>query len=346
MSNDAIEALRAFLGAWKAVSRTPSDRIYGVNGTWLTAGDLEAVIAAHEQAQSGNLSPNAPDEAQTPLSITDDSGLVKDLKRDLAKIQERDRPLPWVVQSGCSWRRVASEPTRQNPRTFPDGNVLQPIRQRSDGHLDLSMPETQLEALVRIVNNVPRILSAMQAQSNTHTKPDNAGTSSQPAKETQETMHDSALVDMLEDRKYEGECVITVHEANDIIQALRQQPASEMVAERNFVRMQAIAQRMGKALREIANGCDGRIETDSLPAIIAESALNNKDQTPPYATPHPDSALVEACESVRQALVQIGGRDFNCSPHQHGMAAAEKAQQALHKLEAALKAKGEQKEKG
>jgi hypothetical protein len=82
--------------------------------------------------------------------------LVERLRADLEEIQDRNRPLPWVVHSGSSYRRIASEPTRENGlRSFPDGNVLCGVIQYSDGHPDLSMDEDQLNALVRLVNALP-----------------------------------------------------------------------------------------------------------------------------------------------------------------------------------------------
>jgi hypothetical protein len=44
--------------------------------------------------------------------------------------------------------------------------------------------------------------------------------------------------------------------------------------------------------------------------------------------------LVKALEEARVVLVRIAGRDFDCSPHQHGMAAAGHAQRAVHSIEA------------
>jgi hypothetical protein len=89
---------------------------------------------------------------------TNPDELVGKLRADIEAIQWGDRPLPWVVHSGCSYRRIASEPTRENGcRTFPDGNVLHAYNQRSDNHPDLSMGERELEALVRLVNALPSI---------------------------------------------------------------------------------------------------------------------------------------------------------------------------------------------
>ncbi len=82
------------------------------------------------------------------------------LRANLARVQEWDRPLPWVVHTGCSYRRIASEPTRENPRSFPDGNVLHAQRHR-DGCMDLSMGERELAALVEIINDTPTVLSLL-----------------------------------------------------------------------------------------------------------------------------------------------------------------------------------------
>lgn len=88
-------------------------------------------------------------------------GLADELERHLENVQEGNRPLPWAVHSGCSYRRIASEPTAEHPHSFSDGNVLHALRQ-SDGHPDLSMGEDQLNSLVAIVNAVPRILTALR----------------------------------------------------------------------------------------------------------------------------------------------------------------------------------------
>ena len=90
------------------------------------------------------------------MSGTVHTPLVERLRADLEEIQDRNRPLPWVVHSGSSYRRIASEPTRENGlRSFPDGNVLCGVIQYSGGHPDLSMDEDQLNALVRLVNALP-----------------------------------------------------------------------------------------------------------------------------------------------------------------------------------------------
>jgi hypothetical protein len=91
-----------------------------------------------------------------------DTGLAGELEALLEKVQDSNRPLPWVVHSGSSYRRIASDPTRENPRSFPDGNVLHGIVDRHDGHHDLSMGEDQLNALVGIINRMPAILAALR----------------------------------------------------------------------------------------------------------------------------------------------------------------------------------------
>jgi hypothetical protein len=95
--------------------------------------------------------------------MTDKHTLVERLQQQLEIIQDYDRPLPWVVHSGSSYRRIASKPTRENPRSFPDGNVLHGIVDRHDGHHDLSMGEAQLVALVAIINAIPELCTRITA---------------------------------------------------------------------------------------------------------------------------------------------------------------------------------------
>ncbi len=91
-----------------------------------------------------------------------DDELCERLRADLEAVQWYDRPLPWVVHTGCSYRRIASQPTRENLRTFADGNVLHAQR-HNDGCMDLSMGERELEALVSIVNAEPGLLDRITA---------------------------------------------------------------------------------------------------------------------------------------------------------------------------------------
>lgn len=91
------------------------------------------------------------------------NGLVERLRGDLETITRDDRPLPWQVNSGCSYRRIGTEPCAENEYHRNGGdNVLCAVRQRSDGHLDLSMGENELAALCRIVNNTPSLLARIQ----------------------------------------------------------------------------------------------------------------------------------------------------------------------------------------
>lgn len=90
------------------------------------------------------------------------------LRELIERFQHDGRPLPWVVHSGSSYRRIASVPTRDSGfHSFPDGNVLHGIIQRSDGHPDLSMPESELEALVEVINLLPAMADALEAASTT-----------------------------------------------------------------------------------------------------------------------------------------------------------------------------------
>ena len=101
---------------------------------------------------------------QRPAPPADIAGLLKGLGSDLERIQEGDRPLPWVMHDGCSYRRISSEPTRENPRSFADGNVLHATKCWHDGHPDLSMSGDQLSALVRLVNSIPEAAHHIAAQ--------------------------------------------------------------------------------------------------------------------------------------------------------------------------------------
>lgn len=92
--------------------------------------------------------------------MTQPTDIVERCTSDLERIQEGNRPLPWVVHSGCSYRRIASQPTRENGyMSFRDGNVLHAYRPWPGNHPDLSMGEEQLEALVRLINGCPDLLA-------------------------------------------------------------------------------------------------------------------------------------------------------------------------------------------
>jgi hypothetical protein len=60
-------------------------------------------------------------------------------------------PAPWKLWTSCSFRRIGGA-------TGNDGDVLSAYAQRPDGHPDLSMPERQLAALVRLRNALPSLL--------------------------------------------------------------------------------------------------------------------------------------------------------------------------------------------
>jgi hypothetical protein len=122
---------------------------------WTSLSTAEKALVCHTLARL---------EARPTSTDPEVAALVERLEADLALVQEGERPLPWVVHSGCSYRRIASEPTRENMRTFADGNVLSAYNQRSDGHPDLSMPEHQLEALVRLVNALPALITRLSAK--------------------------------------------------------------------------------------------------------------------------------------------------------------------------------------
>lgn len=78
------------------------------------------------------------------------------LDLDVMEADERSLPAgPWELWTSCSFRRI----------TGPDGKeggVLHAYNQRSDNHPDLSMPEEQLFALVRLRNALPRLIEELR----------------------------------------------------------------------------------------------------------------------------------------------------------------------------------------
>lgn len=64
-------------------------------------------------------------------------------------------PAPWELWTSNSFRRITGPDGK-------DGGVLSAYRQRSDGHPDLSMPEDQLFALVRLRNALPGLLARIR----------------------------------------------------------------------------------------------------------------------------------------------------------------------------------------
>ena len=99
--------------------------------------------------------------------MIDHEQLAARIEAALERVQGYGRaPLPWEVNSGCSYRRIGTKPTPENGYFRNSGdNVLCAVRQRSDGHLDLSMSEDHLEALCEIVNSVPELIAALRARS-------------------------------------------------------------------------------------------------------------------------------------------------------------------------------------
>ena len=75
---------------------------------------------------------------------------VDAIRRDLARLPA----LPWELWTACSFRRITGPDGK-------DGGVLHAYNQRSDNHPDLSMPEEQLFALVRLINAYPALLSRL-----------------------------------------------------------------------------------------------------------------------------------------------------------------------------------------
>jgi hypothetical protein len=79
----------------------------------------------------------------------------------VGRLEEIDRTLPagpWEVWTSCSFRRITGPDGK-------DGHVLSAYNQRGDGHPDLSMPETQLQALVALRNEAPALATLLRSQS-------------------------------------------------------------------------------------------------------------------------------------------------------------------------------------
>lgn len=67
---------------------------------------------------------------------------------DLAALPDGD----WEVWTSCSFRRITA-------KGGPDGGALHALKQRSDGHPDLSWTADQCQAICNIVNGLRRSLS-------------------------------------------------------------------------------------------------------------------------------------------------------------------------------------------
>lgn len=83
---------------------------------------------------------------------------LTDLTERLRDLLANATPGPWMVQDGCSWRRIG---TRQH-----DGDVLRPTNSRTDGHPDLTaddgMCRYNLEAIVETHNALPDLLTTLE----------------------------------------------------------------------------------------------------------------------------------------------------------------------------------------
>lgn len=83
---------------------------------------------------------------------------MTDLTERLRELLANATPGPWMVQDGCSWRRIG---TRQH-----DGDVLRPTNSRTDGHPDLTaddgMCRYNLEAIVETHNALPDLLTTLE----------------------------------------------------------------------------------------------------------------------------------------------------------------------------------------
>jgi hypothetical protein len=82
---------------------------------------------------------------------------VNTLVERLGGLLKRATPGPWMVQDGCSWRRIG---TREH-----DGDVLCPTKHHRDGHPDLTARDGRrddnLALIVEAVNALPDLLATL-----------------------------------------------------------------------------------------------------------------------------------------------------------------------------------------
>ncbi len=79
---------------------------------------------------------------------------MTELNKDVERLREllaRAGADKWVLQDGCSWRRIGTDRGH-------DGNILCPYNSRHDNHPDLSAPDGVLELIVETHNALPALL--------------------------------------------------------------------------------------------------------------------------------------------------------------------------------------------
>lgn len=112
--------------------------------------DLLKFIAA--AIRDDRVTPPARPASPAPASLP----LLDDLDALLAKATKG----VWVLQDGCSWRRIGTH--------FHDGDVLCPTNARSDGHPDLIAADGKLydnlKLIVALVNAAPQLLALARKQ--------------------------------------------------------------------------------------------------------------------------------------------------------------------------------------
>ncbi len=144
---------------WKRKSVEPEEWVLtiegAINDTYLSCNHAQSASLAPEDV------PGLPELYNKVELISDLEIMAQCISSFLNKVQEYDRPLPWMVATSCSYRRIMSQITKENPRSFKDGNVLSATKHHHDNHLDLNMGEENLMALVGIINLMPMFVETV-----------------------------------------------------------------------------------------------------------------------------------------------------------------------------------------
>jgi hypothetical protein len=80
--------------------------------------------------------------------------MASEAQSKISKALENLPPLPWLVWTSCSYRRIM---------TLRGGNVLHGVVQKSDNHPDLSMNARDLNFMVDIINNAEQMSKDLDA---------------------------------------------------------------------------------------------------------------------------------------------------------------------------------------
>lgn len=74
---------------------------------------------------------------------------------ELRRLAEAATKGPWLVQDGCSWRRIGT--------SGHDGDVICPTNHWKDGHPDLQAKHVDLDLVVAMRNKLAGMLDALEA---------------------------------------------------------------------------------------------------------------------------------------------------------------------------------------